>query len=280
MVHAMALRLDVRGSCSKILQRMGRHSVYVRTHRLFDRDTRIVLRHQVFRPSVRRLFDPSRTAVRALLLLIAFASFVQGEPVVAPTPKTEWLSIFDGESLQGWEITRFGGEGDVYVEDECLMLDFGETLTGVTYKGEALPCTDYEIRLEAQRIEGSDFFCGLTFPVNDAHLTLIVGGWGGALVGLSSLDGEDASRNESRRTIAFRKQAWYPIRIRVTKSRVQVWIEEREVIDQSLVDRQLSLRPEVALSKPLGIASWQTRAALRGIELRRLAKAASPKIDE
>ena len=78
------------------------------------------------------------------------------------------------------------------------MLDFGSSMTGVTYQGKDLPRTDYEIRLEAQRIDGTDFFCGLTFPVHDAHLSLIVGGWGGSLVGLSSLDGKDASRNETR----------------------------------------------------------------------------------
>ena len=37
---------------------------------------------------------------------------------------------------------------------------------------------DYELRLEAKRVEGGDFFCGLTFPVGKEYCTLILGGWG------------------------------------------------------------------------------------------------------
>ena len=32
--------------------------------------------------------------------------------------------------------------------------------------------------------------------------TLIVGGWGGGLVGISSIDGEDASNNSTRSNVA------------------------------------------------------------------------------
>ena len=52
-----------------------------------------------------------------------------------------------------------------------------------------LPRTDYEIRFETRRIEGFDFFCGLTFPVGEKYLTLVLGGWDGNVVGLSCLDG-------------------------------------------------------------------------------------------
>jgi len=143
-------------------------------------------------------------------------------------------------------------------------------LTGINYVGGEIPTVDYELRLEAQRLEGTDFFCGLTFPVRDAHCSLIVGGWGGSLVGLSSLDGQDASDNETRQTQSFRAKQWYPIRVQVRSDRIRVWIGEEQVIDQNIVDRKLSLRPEVELSKPLGICAFETRAALRKIEIRKL----------
>jgi hypothetical protein len=214
------------------------------------------------------------------VLALAVAVAVSGPPACGDETlddsKTQpWRALFDGKSLHGWKSTAFGGEGDVYVEDGQLWLDFGATLTGITYTGQDLPHGDYELRLEAKRVDGSDFFCGLTFPVRDAHLSLIVGGWGGALVGLSSLDGQDASENETRRSMAFRKQTWYRIRAQVTADRVRVWIDDQPVIDQSISSRQLSLRPEVDLSKPLGIASWQTRAAIRKIEWRPLSPAAA-----
>ena len=54
-------------------------------------------------------------------------------------------------------------------------------MTGVTYQGQ-FPKTDYEVSLEAMRVDGVDFFCGMTFPVRSEFCTLIVGGWGGEVV--------------------------------------------------------------------------------------------------
>ena len=93
-----------------------------------------------------------------------------------------WNKLFDGKSLEGWEVTNFGGEGDVLVEDEAIILGFGSSLTGVTYHGD-LPRTNYEVRLDAMQVEGIDFFCGMTFPVADSYCSFIVGGWAGAVVG-------------------------------------------------------------------------------------------------
>jgi hypothetical protein len=195
------------------------------------------------------------------------------ERPAAATPENEapWRSLFDGKSLEGWRPTRFGGEGEAYVEDGKLMLDFGSPLTGVTYTGGALPTSNYEIRLEAQRLEGSDFFCGLTFPVGNSHCSLIVGGWGGSLVGLSSLDGKDASDNETGRNMPFRRGQWYRIRVQVAEHRIRAWIDDQPIIDQDTMGRKVSLRAEVQLSKPLGICSFETRAALRNLAIRSLA---------
>ncbi len=181
----------------------------------------------------------------------------------------DWRDLFDGKSLRGWRSTAFGGEGNVYVEHRAMMLDYGSSLTGVTYTGE-LPRTNYELRLEAKRLGGTDFFCGLTFPVGPSYCTLIVGGWGGAVVGLSSIDGKDASENATQRTMAFEQGKWYPIRVRVTDEAIGVWIEGKQVIDQPLADHTLSLRPEVELCRPLGICTWDTRAAIRKLQLRRV----------
>jgi hypothetical protein len=206
--------------------------------------------------------------IRSAYVALVVASLTIAGLAEQAATEAEWRSLFDGKSLQGWKVTEFGGQGDVTVENGRLVLDFGETLTGVTYTGKDLPASNYELLVEAQRLDGTDFFCGLTFPVRDAHLTLIVGGWGGALVGLSSLDGKDASENETQRIMSFRKQTWYRIRTQVTDARVRVWIDDEMVIDQAIDGRKLSLRPEVELSKPLGLATWQTRAAVGKIQIR------------
>jgi hypothetical protein len=54
----------------------------------------------------------------------------------------------------------------------------------------------------------------------------------------------------------------------VTADRIRCWIDDDQVIDQELRGHRIGTRAEVDQSKPLGIAAWQTRAALRGIEFR------------
>ncbi|MBN2588491.1 MAG: hypothetical protein JXA96_01410 [Sedimentisphaerales bacterium] len=60
-------------------------------------------------------------------------------------------------------------------------------MQGIYWTGP-LVTMSYEITLEAMRVEGSDFFCGLTFPVDENPCTLIPGGWGGTLCGLSCIN--------------------------------------------------------------------------------------------
>jgi len=190
-------------------------------------------------------------------------------PAAADPPAEDWRALFDGRSLAGWKVTNFGGEGEVHVVDGAMLFEFGNSLTGVTYTGK-MPRTNYEISLQAKRVDGIDFFCGLTFPVGESYCSFIVGGWAGAVVGLSSIDGKDASENETTRYMNFETGRWYSIRVRVTPDRIDAWIDDRQVVGQDIRGRRITTRNEVTLSQPLGISAWETRAALRDIRIREL----------
>ena len=164
--------------------------------------------------------------------------------------------------LGPWKITDFYGTGEVWVEDGAIMLGMGTDMTGVNWVGP-LHRMDYEITLEAMRVEGSDFFCGLTFPVGDDPCSLIVGGWGGSLVGLSSLDHFDASENETTQVVDFDNNRWYKIRLRVTEGKIEAWIDDEQIIDVDTTDRVIGIRWEVEKSVPLGISTWCTTGAIR-----------------
>ncbi|MEK6233658.1 MAG: DUF1080 domain-containing protein [Planctomycetales bacterium] len=215
-----------------------------------------------------------RRVVQAAILscLVSAVVLAAEEPNKKPNPDAgaKWKKLFDGKTLKGWKVVEFGGDGEVKVKDGALVLARGVQLTGVTWNGEKLPSMNYEISLEAQRVEGDDFFCGLTFPVGKSPCSFIVGGWGGAVVGLSSIDGLDASENETTKYLTFRSKQWYPIRIRVTQKNIAAWIGEKKVADVKTAGRKISIRPEVELSLPLGFTSWQTTAALRNIKIRSL----------
>lgn len=184
----------------------------------------------------------------------------------------DWVSLFDGKTLKGWQETDFSDHGTVRVDGGSIILGRGY-LTGITWKGD-FPKSGYEIRFEAVRMEGSDFFAGITFPVGDTHCTWINGGWGGTIVGLSNLDGYDASENETSTPYDFVKGRWYSFRLVVTMEFIHAWIDNSMVINADIRGRQVDLRfGEIDLNKPLGFAAYSTTAGLRKIEYRLLAAA-------
>jgi hypothetical protein len=113
----------------------------------------------------------------------------------APFEGEGWRAMFDGATLAGWRETAFAGHGEVHYQSGVAVLSMGSPFTGINWTNE-FPKVNYEVALDAMRVMGSDFFCGLTVPVGTNFCSLIVGGWGGSLVGISSLDGMDASENE------------------------------------------------------------------------------------
>jgi len=185
-------------------------------------------------------------------------------------PQTE-TSLFDGKSLGQWKITDFGGQGNVYVKDGAIYLEMGNDMTGVHWTGPLVRMS-YEITLEAMRVNGSDFFCGLTFPVADKPCSLILGGWGGSICGLSNIDYYDAANNETTRVVSFENGKWYRVRLRVTSDRIQAWLDDEELVNIETTGRKIDIRPEVDLSQPLGIATWRTAGAIRNIHMKPLQK--------
>lgn len=181
----------------------------------------------------------------------------------------EWTPLFNGRSLDGWKVTPFGGEGKVEAKNGELLLGVGQYLTGVTID-RPIPRVNYEVTLDAKRVTGSDFFCGLTFPVKNDPCSLILGGWGGGVCGLSSIDGNDASENETTKYKKFENGRWYSVRLRVTEKKIEAWLDNEQIVDQELAEHSLSIRIEVEASKPFGLAAYDTKAALRNIRIRRL----------
>jgi hypothetical protein len=234
-------------------------------------------------PATASAQDFAANVAKAQSTLDSIASLIDGiQARHASAPGTEAAgstdpdSLFDGKSLAGWKRTEFRGAGQVTVERSfrggpgTIVVSPGSALTGITYT-KAVPKTNYEITLECMKIEGLDFMCGLTFPVGDSHASLILGGWGGNVVGISSLDGHDASENETSRGITFVTDHWYKVRMRVTPKKLEAWLDDKKIVDQDITNRKVSLRfGEISKSVPLGLATYQTKAAYRAIKLHKL----------
>ena len=178
--------------------------------------------------------------------------------------------LFDGKTLTHWTSADFAGRGSVTVSNGQINVGLGH-MTGITLTSTSgMPRMNYEISLDAMRTAGSDFFCGLTFPVDKQDCSFIVGGWGGGTVGLSSINSEDASQNETTQFKNFVNGKWHHIRVRVETGKIQAWIDEERVVNFELEEKRLSIRFEVEPSLPLGISTWNTAAAYKNIQIKKL----------
>lgn len=183
------------------------------------------------------------------------------------------LSSQQWQPVSGWQETKYTGHGKARVENETIHLEPGGPMTGVTRPG-SFPKTNYEIRFEGTRVKGGDFFASLTFPVGESHCTWVTGGWGGDIVGLSSIDGWDAADNETRSYFTFETGRWYVFRLAVTPTHLRAWIDERQIINAPIAGREISLSPrgQMHLSTPLGFASYNTAGSIRRVEYRLLTR--------
>ncbi|MBL9132027.1 MAG: DUF1080 domain-containing protein [Verrucomicrobiaceae bacterium] len=217
-----------------------------------------------------------KTVLLFPMLLAACA--LAADPVKKDAPKAEEPAapkefvLFDGKSLDDWEMVDIGASGAVEIEGGLMIINAGDSISGAVYKKAAtLPVTNYEISLEAKRLDGVDFFCGLTFPVNSAKTcaTLVCGGWGGAVTGISSIDNLDASENNTSSFQKFEDDKWYTIRVRVTPEKLGVWIGEKHLIDEEIKGKKISVRPgPIESYLPLSLTTFATTGAYRNIKLK------------
>jgi len=182
----------------------------------------------------------------------------------------EPLALFNGKDLTGWKIVPLEGGGKVNVLSNGLVeCGIGDPMTGIAYTNAPLTM-NYELSLEAQRAEGSDFFIALTIPVEKSFCTVIIGGWGGGLCGLSSFDHNDASENQWAEGLRLENNRWYTLRVRITPGVLQVFLNKDLYTARIEYDNanRFSLRAgDIDKTKPLGLATYRTRALWRNFTL-------------
>jgi hypothetical protein len=186
------------------------------------------------------------------------------KPEVAASANHQW-TLLNGE----WEISQFGGDGDIEIKENSIKMGFGDPLTGLHWTGD-VHRENFEIELEAKRVDGFDFFCGLTFPVGKTHVTLVLGGWGGGVLGISSIDGHDASENDTTMFRNFDNDKWYKVRARVDEHQIQCWIDDKIQVEQEREGHEFDIRYEMDLTVPVGLAAFQCDVEYRNMRIRKL----------
>lgn len=192
-----------------------------------------------------------------------------------PSEPRAW-SLLDGDFARAWQPAAIPGQGKAQIQDGQAALEGGNPMTGLRFEDweqAGLPLQDYSISCEAMRVEGGDFFCALTFPVRriDTCATLIVGGWGGGLVGVSSIDGADASDNATRSEQRFENGRWYRLKLEIREDTLKAWIDDRLVINTSIKGRVISLRAGyIEKCAPFGLATYGTTGKVRHLVVQQL----------
>lgn len=197
--------------------------------------------------------------------------------------------LFDGSSMEGWEACNYAGIGEIAVDGKTgvLRIGRGEILSGVKrpgYDKEKLPKLNYEVEMEARRVEGDDFFCCLTFPYRDTHATFVLGGWGGSVCGISSIDFMDAMDNSTMTAREFEEGKWYRIRLVVSDHRFQGFVDGERIVNIGIKGRKIGMRfGEIEESIPFAISTFRTTGEYRNIGIRNLDEAeiaAARKLDD
>lgn len=238
---------------------------------------------------------------RFLPLFLVLSCFCCSATSSAGEPRQDdkkWTPLFDGKTLDGWEVPKLEGDKKAEIEDGCMILGRDGLATGVKYV-KPFPKSNYEIEYEAKRVKGYDFFGAITFPVKESHCSFINGGWGGYATGISSINGYDASENETTSYYEFKEKQWYRFRVCVSDDRITVWFYpldeenddpddvasktpdpkaeakkreeiEKPKVDLVLEDKEITTRLEVSPYKPLGLTTWNTEGHIRNVKYREL----------
>lgn len=208
-------------------------------------------------------------ALAAAPALAACGAPGDGTRPAEPTQVAPWEVLFDGRDLSAWKAGVFGEFPEFDLAEDGVVIPQGVPLAGLTYQGTP-PTPPFEAVFDVTKEFGADFFFSVTFPVRGEHLTLVLGGWGGVVCGLSCLDGEDASGNDTRTLKNFPDGSRYRVTLAVTDERVRVGLDGEPLIDADLRGRELELRPEVDPSVPFGVATFATQSILHGVSVRQL----------
>ncbi len=225
-----------------------------------------MLRHQRLSGAARRL------ASRSLRFCCAAVVFgvLSG---CRPPQVMEWKLLGAGFA-HGWKKAGIENEGSFTILHGEIRLDPGQPMTGACFEAwntYHMPVTQYAIEYDAMRVEGDDFFGTVTFPVNDTFVSLVVGGWGGFLVGLSNVDDMDASENTTRGNGDFKNNHWHHVRVEVRDEDLRVWIDSKLFVNFSIKGHKLGLRPgDIQKCAPFGFASYATQARVRSVVVSRL----------
>lgn len=219
--------------------------------------------------------DTDRLAACLTLLLTLLLSGCSENRTDQAAKVSRW-ELFSPALVQKLQEAKMFKSGGITRETDGFTLKEGSPMTGIVFPSwlkDGMPVADYAINYEAMRVSGGDFFGSVTFPVRDekTFITFVLGGWGGSQIGISCIDGYDASENTTGSSQRFENGRWYRIRIEVRAEEIKVLLDERPIILTNIAGRTLGLRSgEIDQCVPFGFATYGTVGRVRACVVEKL----------
>lgn len=203
-----------------------------------------------------------------------------GKTVEPPMPAGDWVSLFDGKSLDGWQkVWRFhmprkygsgkSGEATLAPAKQCVILELGDPISGIHCKTK-MPTTNYEVELEAASADGEKPAFRVVFPLGGTHCTLAVTGGEVSHVGLELVDSKSMADNGTAASVDLDPAKWHRLRLRVTDAKVVAWMNGQQVVEQSREGHDLNRSVYYRHVQNLGLCARGARPAFRNVRFRRL----------
>ena len=182
------------------------------------------------------------------------------EYVAAPLSLDEikegWISLFDGKSLFGWDVSTIS---NWHVEDDTIVVDSGEKSLLLT----PYDLDDFELRCDFHLSAGGNIVLFLRTALNAANPATDT-------YELNICDSHPTHKTGSlvARHIAENvpavEGAWHNFRVLCDGPRIQVWLDGQQIVD--FTDTSEAVR----LTGRLGLQMNQGRAAYRNVCIRPL----------
>ena len=88
------------------------------------------------------------------------------------------------------------------------------------------------------------------------------------MTGISCIDSMDASDNNTSSYQRYKDDEWYAIKLRVTPKNLSVWLGDKQIIDEDIEGKKISVRPgPIESYLPLSLTTFNTMAAIRNVKL-------------